>query len=203
MTDTPATPTPTSWFRSLAAHLKVVSTFITSVSIILGAIAAVTFPIAKPFLEPWLDLPLQVERIQRQLSILQSDIEELRPQSRVAEYDERRSFIDGPCYPGEACSGQYRLWRTETGSECGRPEGTARVVNGHGIQHTLPAEDVMTEFIRVTRVPEIVSFAFIVPENALPGEADYFYALEYPCGARWVAERSFEIPFTIVERGRP
>lgn len=183
-------------------------------AILWGAIMALYW-LAEPRLEPILSIPSRIEQthdlaaqavdhvdaLDRRVSGVERQMREMRGDDLVARFDEVRSLIEGPCVPGFWCRGEYWVARTEDGLPCERPEASARIFNGRGLPHEIEAFTVRP--VRATLDMERVPFRFMVPEDALPGRAEFFFNLRYRCPGRGEVEQtSTPIQFLIepVER---
>jgi hypothetical protein len=188
--------TMSSWLAKLKTHLGHVAAITTSVTVIVIGLGTV----AKPFTEPFLQIPQKLENFGQRLGQVELAVDELRPPIRVAVYDEIGSSIFAACGYDIMCKGQYKIKRTDIGISCGRPEiSGAFVINHGGRRWAVSNYDV--EPVRADDEWVIVPFAFVPPSNALPGAARFFFSMEYRncvfAATGVVVENTLRLPFII------
>lgn len=130
-------------------------------------------------------------------------INNLEPRPSVSEYDALRSYINGPCHPGEGCDWYIRSKRTEFGNTCSAPVVIGRyftdfVGNRYSVNEigdSLPSQKGDTWSISHN--------AFIVDPMTSEGVGEFFLVLRYEeCGSgeEIIIEPTIPLKVEIVEK---
>jgi hypothetical protein len=158
-------------------------------------VAGLSF-IAGPHLAPYQQLPTLVsdlsarvnfltddtnknfDKYGRQIANLRDEIDELKVQPLIVEYDLQRSrILGGQCKIGELCLAEFRFRRTSQGRACAKPSAQYWVSNHFG--DTRPAVEVRSNIVRADMEWIIVPVQFRLPQGVLPGAGFFFIRLEY------------------------
>lgn len=129
-------------------------------------------------------------------------IQQINP-PRVAEYDERRSRVFGPCVRGMKCEVVYRVRRTDLGRACQAPTLLSRaVVDSSGQIHSALVADSKPPH-QIGGEWELIYIAFVMPERMPLGLTEFFLQLAYECPEGRLVEESPPLEFEAVEMIAP
>lgn len=128
----------------------------------------------------------------------------LTPAPVVAEYDRLRSRVYSPCEHGRVCEYQMRARRTDFGEQCRKPDVLGHtVIDRSGLFH----QAFPTKSGRVSRLTgewAVIHSAFIPPDEASAGVAEYVMRLGYDCGAAgYIEEDTIALVFEIIPAQAP
>lgn len=184
------------WFGKSARFLRDVAVFAGAGGTALGILGTLAYP----WTEPYLLLPVKIEDIGQRLGQVELAVDELRPPTRVAIFDDVGSSIFTACGNGVRCEGQYKVKRTDIGLSCGKPEITGAFVINHGGRRWA-VSDFQVETVRADGEWVTVPFSFVPPEHALPGTSRFFFSMEYRgcafAATGVVVENTLKLPFII------
>jgi hypothetical protein len=170
--------------------------YILKLSAAWGIIVMVISQVASPYFRPYTLLPTNVDALAarvaqltndttqnfdkygRQFANLRDEIDALKVQPAIVEYDLQRSKVRGlQCRIGETCFAEFRFRRTQQGLPCSKPTAQYWVSNHFG--DTRPAMDVRVNIVRADADWIIVPVQFTLPDGVLPGSGNFFARLEY------------------------
>ncbi len=186
------------WVGKSARFLRDVAVFAGAGGTALGILGTLAYP----WTEPYLLLPVKIENIGQRLGQVELAVDELRPPTRVAIFDDVGSSVFTACGNGVRCEGQYKVKRTDIGLSCGRPDITGAFVINHGGRRWA-VSDFQVEPVRADDEWVTVPFSFVPPSGALPGTSRFFFSMEYRgcafAATGVVVENTLKLPFIISE----
>lgn len=190
----------------LKDYLEFAAALIGISSAILGMFWIVARNEVKDGVRAFIGVPELALKIERVGDIAETNAEAIRkmlPPMRVAEYDVLRSRIFSPCSVGRSCEFTIRARRTEDGKECATPEVLGRiVVDRAGLQYTVDSATTRAPS-RIDGEWRSISSAFIVPDSAPAGVAEFYMVLGYDCGGRSVEQETVRMVFEIIPEAAP
>ena len=123
-----------------------------------------------------------IEDVAAKVDYANARIDKLEPTPRIAEYDDLRSSVNGPCSPGERCSYTYLTRRTSYGATCAVSRAELTVVDSAGI-HYFPNTGGSEPIRRFDTDWTRVAGTFTMPETVNTGVAEFYMSVSYiSCG---------------------
>ena len=193
------------WMGKSARFLRDVAVFAGAGGTALGILGTLAYP----WTEPYLSMPVKIEGVLvkmegalQRLGQVELAVDELRPPTRVAIFDDVGSSVFTACGNGVRCEGQYKVKRTDIGLSCGKPDITGAFVINHGGRRWA-VSDFQVEPVRADDEWVTVPFSFVPPSGALPGTSRFFFSMEYRgcafAATGVVVENTLKLPFIISE----
>ena len=142
-----------------------------------------------------------IEEVAAKVDYANERIDKLEPVPIIAEYDDLRSAVNGPCFPGELCTYTYLIRRTSYGAACAAPKLEYVVVDHAGIQHFPQSENAPPRKLNTDWT--LISGSFVLPRGVSTGLAEFYMSATYTkCGPnRDVSMQEFSLPLVFQIKG--